>query len=47
LRQRHPRLGSALVVLVVAAPPDARLVAPFGGRGRATGTCPRGRPVRA
>ena len=33
LRQRHPRLGSALVVLVVAAPPDARLVAPFGGRG--------------
>src|SRR5467141_4401176 len=29
LRQRHPRLGSALVVLVVAAPPDARIfVAP-------------------
>ena len=31
LRQRHPRLGSALVVLVVAAPPDARLVASPGG----------------
>src|SRR5437899_433624 len=31
LRQRHPRLGSALVVLVVVAPPDARLVAPLGG----------------
>src|SRR6201987_1352124 len=30
LRQRHPRLGSALVVLVMAAPPDARLVAPLG-----------------
>src|SRR5206468_3048532 len=29
--QRHPRLGSALVVLVVAVPPDARLVAPLGG----------------
>src|SRR6202011_1770469 len=28
---RQPRLGSALVVLGVAAPPDARLVAPFGG----------------
>src|SRR5688572_26101844 len=28
---RHPRLRSALVVLVVAAPPDARLVAPLGG----------------
>src|ERR1700736_4658647 len=31
LRQRHPRLDSALVVFVVAAPPDARLVAPLGG----------------
>src|SRR5436309_15097984 len=31
LRQRHPRLGSALVVLVVVAPPGARLVAPLGG----------------
>ena len=30
LRQRHPQLGSALVVLVVAAPPDARFVAPLG-----------------
>src|SRR2546421_7467057 len=30
LRQRHPRLRSALVVLVVAAHPDARLVAPLG-----------------
>src|SRR5262245_17849066 len=29
--QRHPRLGSALVVLVVTAPPDPRLVAAFGG----------------
>src|SRR5881296_3663194 len=28
---RLPRLRSALVVLVVAAPPDARLVAPLGG----------------
>src|SRR6058998_2751668 len=28
---RQPRLRSALVVLVVAAPPDARLVAPLGG----------------
>src|SRR6266516_880932 len=28
---RHPRLRSALVVLVVAAPPDAGLVAPLGG----------------
>src|ERR1700737_25529 len=28
---RHPRFRSALVVLVVAAPPDARLVAPLGG----------------
>src|SRR5712692_8251986 len=28
---RQPRLRSALVVLVVAAPPDARLVAPPGG----------------
>src|SRR5918996_2539306 len=28
---RHPRLRSALVVLVMAAPPDARLVAPLGG----------------
>src|SRR5215468_2078081 len=28
---RHPRLRSALVVLVVAAPPDARLVASPGG----------------
>src|SRR5207253_6789219 len=27
---RAPRLRSALVVLVVAAPPDARLVAPLG-----------------
>src|SRR5438876_6029438 len=27
---RQPRLRSALVVLIVAAPPDARLVAPFG-----------------
>src|SRR5438105_7028178 len=27
----QPRLRSALVVLVVAAPPDARLVASFGG----------------
>src|SRR5207245_810687 len=27
---RAPRLISALVVLVVAAPPDARLVAPLG-----------------
>src|SRR5881409_2395079 len=27
---RQPRLRSALVVLVVAAPPDARLVAPLG-----------------
>src|SRR5262252_8850071 len=26
-----PRLGSALAVLVVATPPDARLVAPLGG----------------
>src|SRR5260221_2602616 len=32
LRQRLPRLGSALVVLVVAEPPDARIfVAPSGG----------------
>src|SRR5262250_1494499 len=31
LRQRHPRRGSVLVVLVVAAPPDARLVTPLGG----------------
>src|SRR3979411_2858083 len=31
VHQRHPRLCSALVVLVVAAPPDARLVAPLGG----------------
>src|SRR6516165_12330114 len=32
-RREHPRLGSALVVLVVAAPPGARaaLVAPLGG----------------
>src|SRR5215212_7769869 len=30
LRQRRPRLGSALVVLIVAAPPDALLVAPLG-----------------
>jgi hypothetical protein len=30
-RQRYPRPGSALVVLVMKAPPDARLVAPFGG----------------
>src|SRR6266498_2272754 len=28
---RLPRLRSALVVLVVAAPPEARLVAPLGG----------------
>src|SRR5688572_2580185 len=28
--RRHPRLGSALAVLVVAAPPDARLVASLG-----------------
>src|SRR5258706_943661 len=28
---RQPRLRSALVVLVVAAPPGARLVAPLGG----------------
>src|SRR3989441_7502795 len=28
---RQPRLRSALVVLVMAAPPDARLVAPLGG----------------
>src|SRR6202049_4552386 len=28
---RQPRLRSALVVVVVAAPPDARLVAPLGG----------------
>src|SRR5206468_1447766 len=28
---RQPRRRSALVVLVVAAPPDARLVAPLGG----------------
>src|SRR3989441_1120199 len=28
--RRQPRLRSALVVLVVAAPPDARLVAPLG-----------------
>src|SRR6266536_6483574 len=28
---RPPRLRSALVVLVVAAPPDARFVAPLGG----------------
>src|SRR5258706_14977412 len=27
---RQPRLRSALVVLVVAAPPEARLVAPLG-----------------
>src|SRR5712692_10413887 len=27
---REPRLRSALLVLVVAAPPDARLVAPLG-----------------
>src|SRR6266850_5705553 len=31
LRQRRPRLGSILVVHVVVAPPDARLVAPPGG----------------
>src|SRR5262245_8857219 len=31
LRRRRRRLGSALAVLVVAAPPDARLVAPLGG----------------
>src|SRR5467141_3911660 len=31
LRQRRPRLGSILVVHVVVAPPDARLVAPLGG----------------
>src|SRR5262249_52517790 len=30
-RRRDPRPGSALVVLVVAAPPDARLVAPPRG----------------
>src|ERR1700745_1474016 len=29
-RQRHPRRGSALVVLVVVAPPHAHLVAPPG-----------------
>src|SRR5206468_35870 len=28
---RQPRLRSAFVVLVVAPPPDARLVAPLGG----------------
>src|SRR5215475_11175469 len=28
---RHPQRRSALVVLVVAAPPDARLVTPLGG----------------
>src|SRR5688572_12815127 len=28
---RQPRRGSALVVLIVAAEPDARLVAPLGG----------------
>src|SRR5213594_744176 len=28
--RRHPRLPSALLVLVVAAPPDPRLVAPSG-----------------
>src|SRR5687768_8767860 len=28
---RQPRRRSALVVLVVAAPPDARLIAPLGG----------------
>src|SRR5438309_9373263 len=31
VRGSDPRFGSALVVLVVAAPPDARLVAPLGG----------------
>src|SRR5207237_1700117 len=31
LRQRHPPRRSALLVLVVAAPPDTRLVAPLGG----------------
>src|SRR5262245_51484121 len=31
LRRRRLRLGSALAVLVVAAPPDAGLVAPLGG----------------
>src|SRR6266850_1554322 len=31
LRQRHPRLRSALVVLVVATKPGARLVASLGG----------------
>src|SRR2546430_16866718 len=30
LRQQHPRLGPAFIVLVVAAPPDARLVTPLG-----------------
>ena len=30
LAPRQPRLHSVLVVLVVAAPPDARLVAPLG-----------------
>src|SRR5208282_2748228 len=38
----------ALAVLVATAPPDALLVAALGGaRGRATGTCPRGRPAHA
>src|SRR5262249_10267124 len=31
LRRRHPRLGSALVVRVVMAPPGPSLVAAFGG----------------
>src|ERR1700738_2398581 len=30
MRQRHPRPGSAPLVLIVAAPPGARLVAPLG-----------------
>src|SRR5260370_41754988 len=41
LPQRHPRLDSALVVLVVAAPPDAaRLSAPLRGGGEPLGQPP-------
>src|ERR1700738_5533741 len=41
LRQRHPRLGSSLVVLVVAAPPEACLVAPLGGAVDPLGHAPK------
>src|SRR5208282_3580891 len=41
LRQRHPRLGSALVVLVVAAATRLQSRCAPWGRGRATGAAHR------